>query len=112
MATKRDVVGTWDIVETEAWDARALHVGGPAHLTFDRDGMGGIAFVAVSGGIDYRVVTRDGKPAVEFCWQGFDEGDPVCGRGWAFIEGDVLRGRLFIYGSDDSLFVARRSAEA
>ena len=34
--------------------------------------------------------------------------DPALGRGFAFIEGDVLIGRLFFHEGDDSEFKAKR----
>ena len=72
--------------------------------------MGSLVFIAVMAGIDYRVVVRDGQPAVEFTWEGVSEGDQISGRGWATITGDEMSGRLFIRRSDDSAFKARRSA--
>ena len=37
-------------------------------------------FAYVSGEIDYRTVTCDGKPAIEWSWTGNDEMDPASGR--------------------------------
>jgi hypothetical protein len=40
---------------------------------------------------------RDGPPRVEFSWQGDDEGDEVCGRGWAALSDDgPLDGHLIL----------------
>lgn len=108
MINRDAVLGTWEITDTEVWDKEALDLVEPARLVFDRDGMGSIGFIAVTGGVDYRVVQRDGGPAVEFSWEGLDEGDPRCGRGWALIDGDSMAGRLFIHAGDDSSFRARR----
>ncbi|HSB21290.1 MAG TPA: serine hydrolase [Anaeromyxobacteraceae bacterium] len=56
-----------------------------------------------------RYSERDVFPAVEFSWQGVDEGDERFGRGWAALEGPgALRGHLFFHGGDDSGFVAAR----
>lgn len=70
-----------------------------------------MSFVAIDAGLDYRVVQRDGRPAVEFSFEGSDEGDRISGRGWAVLEGDELQGRVFIHHGDDSSFAARRADE-
>ncbi len=53
---------------------------------------------------------RDGKPAVEFTWDGHDEMDPAQGRGWMVLDGNELTGRLFIHLGDDSGIVLNRAA--
>lgn len=93
----------------ELWTAEDLDLLGPAHLTLERDGSGDMSFVAIDAGIDYRVVQRDGRPAVEFSFEGSDEGDRISGRGWAVLEGDELQGRVFIHHGDDSSFTAHRA---
>jgi hypothetical protein len=65
-------------------------------------------FIAVEVGLDYRVVERDGQPAIEFSFEGSDEGDRINGRGWAVLQSDVLHGRVFFHRGDESSFVARR----
>lgn len=53
---------------------------------------------------------RDGRPGVEFSWQGDDDGDPASGRGWAVLESDgSLRGRIYVHLGDDSGFHAMRA---
>jgi hypothetical protein len=69
-----------------------------------------MALIAIEAGLDYRVVVRDGLPGIEFSFHGFDEGDEVIGRGWAVMEGEQLRGRLFFHQGDDSAFVAERQS--
>jgi hypothetical protein len=60
--------------------------------------------------MDCRFDQRDGKPLVEFSWQGKDEGDDVSGRGWAVIDADgTLTGRIYVHQGDDSAFTARRA---
>ena len=61
-----------------------------------------------SGGIECWEVERDGKPAIEFSWDGNDEMYPVQGRGWAVLDGDEIEGRIFIHRGDDSAFRAVR----
>lgn len=66
---------------------------GPAHITFDRNGLGEMQLITIGASIDYRVEERGGAPVVEFSWSGFDEMDPTSGRAWARIEGDTMRGK-------------------
>jgi hypothetical protein len=96
----------------ELWDKEYLDLEGPAHITFDRDRLGSFQFGAVQGRIDYRRVERDGTPAVEFSWEGHNDADPSCGRGWAIIDGDRITGRLFMHNGDDSAFVALKQPRA
>jgi hypothetical protein len=85
---------------------------GPARLTLRRDGSGEMSFVAAEVGFDYRVVERGGQPAIEFSFDGSDEGDRISGRGWAVLERDALQGRVFIHQGGESSFVARRVSPA
>jgi hypothetical protein len=91
----------------DLWDADVVDLLGPAFIEITQRGRGSFRFVAVTGFIDARHVPLDGQPAVEFTWDGHDEGDQVSGRGWARLEEDgSLRGHLFIHSGDDSGFVA------
>lgn len=103
------VAGRWRIVETELWDREDLDLVAPAFIEFDEDGTGTFGFIVVRGWADYREVSRDERPGVEFSWEGSDEGDQVSGRGWAVLEDDgSLRGRIFFHLGDDSGFTATR----
>jgi hypothetical protein len=107
---RRPFVGRWRITEMELWAGEDLDLLGPARLTLSRDGAGEMSFVAAEVGLDYRVVERDGQPAIEFSFDGFDEGDHISGRGWAVFDSDVLRGCIFVHHGDESSFVARRDS--
>ena len=63
--------------------------------------------------IDFRTTNRDGKPAVEFSWEGGDgaDGTPLTGRGWAILQGDELNGMIVIHLGEDSEFVAKPVTE-
>jgi hypothetical protein len=103
----RRVAGRWRIVEMDLWDRESIDLVGPAFIEITSGGRGSFRFIAVEGFIDARRVVLDDRPAVEFSWDGNDEGDHVSGRGWARLEADgSLRGHLFIHGGDDSGFVA------
>ncbi len=85
----------------------------PGFIEFDTDHMGSLAFIAVQGGLDWRDAPRDGCPGAEFSWEGFDEGDPATGRGWAVVDEDgSLRGHIFFHLGDGSGFRAGRTGEA
>jgi len=59
--SRRDLaLGRWEITEMEARDKEALDLVRVAHLEFDTDGTGALGFTAIRGGLDYRVVDRDG----------------------------------------------------
>lgn len=101
--------GDWRITEMELWDREFMDMEVPAFIRIAKDGSGEFQFGLVSGSIDGRFQDRSGKPGVEFTWEGQDEMDPANGRGWATLEGpDLLNGRLYFHGGDDSAFVAKR----
>jgi hypothetical protein len=101
--------GRWRIVEMDLWDHQALDLVAPATIEFGRDHIGSFRFVAVEAWMDCRRVLRDGRPAVEFSWEGSDDGDPASGRGWAAVEdGGSLVGHIWFHMGDDSGFRAVR----
>jgi hypothetical protein len=66
-------------------------------------------FIAIEADLDVRYGSRDGVACAEFSWDGFDDGSPASGRGWA-ASGTAGRlvGQIFIHKGDDSGFVAER----
>jgi len=108
---KRDspFVGSWRIVSMSAWEDDYLDEEVQAFIEFEPSGMGHFQFGLVSGNIDSLDTQRDGTPAVEWSWEGMAEMDECSGRGWATLEGDELRGMIFIHGGDHSDFVAKRA---
>jgi hypothetical protein len=62
---------------------RALDLLGPAFIEIGPRIDHSFRFIVVEGWMDIRRVERDGSPAIEFSWDGNDEGDPASGRGWA-----------------------------
>ena len=103
------VRGRWRIVEMELWGRDYLDMEVDAFIDLGRDDVGSFQFGLVRGDIDY-AAERDGRPGVEWSWVGADENDDVAGRGWAVVNGDELRGRIYFHRGDDSAFVARREA--
>lgn len=108
---KSPFIGSWRIVSMSAWEDDYLDEEVQAFIEFDENGGGSFQFGYVQGEIDCRTTTRDGKPAVEFTWEGGDgaDGTPLTGRGWAILEGDELKGMFCIHLGDDSDFVATRA---
>lgn len=100
-------LGRWRITHMDAWDQDAVDLVVPGYFEFI-EGRGRFQFAAVIGWIDGRFSETGGVPLIEFSWNGEDEMDPVCGRGWARIDDGKLRGHLFIHQGDDSGFVAER----
>jgi hypothetical protein len=101
------MAGRWRIVAMDLWDRDSIDLVGPAFIEITTGGGGSLRFIAVEGYIDGRHIERDGRPGVEFTWDGTDEGDHVSGRGWVQLDEDgSLRGHLFIHTGDDSGFRA------
>jgi hypothetical protein len=103
--------GKWKIVSTNVWEPASLDEFEPAHLTFESDGKGELAFIAITASVDYRLGTRDGSPIIEFSWAGDDDGSPISGRGWAQSGPRGLVGRIFIHDGDEAHFAAERFAK-
>jgi len=109
-AFAKEFAGRWRIVEMDNWDNSFLDLVAEAHLSFKGAGDGEIAFGALKGYLDARYGTRDGSACVEFSWEGQDENDHVCGRGWAMIgTAGRLVGHFYIHNGDDSGFVCERA---
>jgi Plasmid pRiA4b ORF-3-like protein len=102
-------VGRWDIVSMTEWDEDVINEDVQAYIEFEPQGTGHFQFIYVKGNIDYDETTREGKPAVEFSWEGNDEMDEASGRGWAVLEGDELEGLIAFHQGDKSGFTAERA---
>jgi hypothetical protein len=102
------LIGRWTIVSMSGWDQDYVNEEVQAFIEIKPAGSGGFHFGYVQGDFDYRDVLRDGKPGVEFSWDGNDEMDPAQGRGWAVLDDDRLKGMIFFHGGDDSDFEAER----
>lgn len=102
-----DLTGRWRIVEMDTWDREAIDLIEPGFIEFADDGTGEFGFIAVRGWLDCRTSERGGRTAVEFSWDGDDEGDQVSGRGWVVLADDAsLQGHLFFHMGEDSGFRA------
>jgi len=106
--SKNPFLGRWRIAATDAWSVADLDDVSPAHVTFRAGRQGEMELLVIEADVDYRVGRREGRPFIEFSWEGTDDGQPISGRAWAFLEKRKLRGRLYIHGGDEATFVAKR----
>lgn len=100
--------GTWRIVDMEMWDADYLDMEVPAFLTILPDLTGEFQFGLVRGEVDGRLEAWDDETRFDFSWSGFEEMDPVSGRGWLLLDGDVAQGRFYFHLGDDSGITVER----
>lgn len=105
MKMKKAYIGKWRITEMEQWDMEFVDVV-PEHLTIEKDGTGLLQFGDVEVGLDCRIESINGLERFDFSFEGSDEGDPVCCRGWAQISGRKMKGRIYFHQGDDSAFTA------
>jgi hypothetical protein len=95
------------------WERDAIDLVEPGFIEFRAGGTGQFGFIAVQGWLDCRPAARDGRPGVEFSWEGVDEGDQVSGRGWAVLADEAtIDGHLYFHLGDDSSFRAKPFTEA
>lgn len=100
------VEGKWRITAMDLWDREAIDLLGPAFIEFKGQG-GQFRFIAVDGWMDCRHGQRNGRPSIDFTWEGNDECDPASGRGWVKLQKDgSLTGHIYFHHGDDSGFKA------
>jgi len=94
--------GRWRIVAMDLWDKDAIDLVEPGFIAFNGE-EGEMRFIAVRAWLDVRYSSRDGIPIAEFSWEGIDEGDQRCGRGWVTpTDTGGLLGHIFFHNGDDS----------
>lgn len=76
---------------------------GTPHLEFSQQ-SGSMRFARLEGSLDCRYSTDQ----VDFCWFGDEDTKQLIGRGFARLDGAVMRGQVFTFGKADLTFVARR----
>jgi hypothetical protein len=79
----RAFAGRWRITEMDEWDE--IDLLGSAHIRFSGKDGGELGFIAIKADLDVRYGARDGAACAEFSWEGFDDGTPASGRGWAAL---------------------------
>ena len=90
----------------DLWDTDAIDLLGPAFIEFNGR-TGSFRFTAVECSMDVRSGAERTERDAEFSFDGFDDGDPTTGRGWASLTGDgSLSGRIYFHMGDESGFRA------
>jgi hypothetical protein len=108
---KNWAVGRWLIESMTEWEREFIDEMVRGYFEFDARDSGSFQFGCVEGQIDYRLGERDGKPAVEFSWEGHDESEAILGRGWLVLEDDELKGMVYMHFGDESGIVLKRELE-
>jgi hypothetical protein len=100
----RPFQGRWRIKSMRLWDKAAVDLVAPGFIEVKGE-QGEMRFIVVVAWLDIRYGLRDGEPIAEFSWEGEDEGDPRCGRGWIKLDkSGNLAGHIFFHQGDDSAF--------
>ena len=106
---KTPLKGYWRITWMSQWDQDFVDEEVEGYLEFGSNDLGSFQFGYVQGKIDYRTGVRDGKPSVEFSWDGHDESEAAQGRGWATLDGDEIIGMIYFHQGDESEFKAKKA---
>ena len=109
--TKSPLAGRWRITWMDQWDQDFVDAEVEGYFEFGPNDIGSFQFGYVQGEIDYRTGIRHTKPSVEFTWDGNDEASPAQGRGWAILDGNEIKGMIFIHQGDESEFQAEKNAK-
>jgi hypothetical protein len=107
---KKKFVGQWRVTELQGFDADYINLCGPAKVRISTRGTGRMNFGAVEVELDCKMDDLDER-VLRFSFEGADEGDPIGGRGYCLVDGDVMTGRLFRHHGDEFGFRAKRAAK-
>ena len=105
---KNQYLGSWRITEMETWDQDYVDLVTVGNFTFGKGGIGNFEFGAIKAETDYSIEVLGNIERVDFSFEGYDEYDPVSGRGWVTIENDTLTGKIFFHAGDNSEFKAMK----
>lgn len=106
---KNPFIGVWHITKMEQSDIESIEEESEdkPYFEFGKGEQGDFSFACIHGSMDYEIETIDGKPRLEFSFDGHDEGDEVTGRGWARIENNgTMYGKLAFHMGEKSWFKA------
>jgi hypothetical protein len=99
------VKGKWRIVSMAMWDKDFLDMIEPAHISFDAQDSGTLAFGCITVTLTCSLTTSD----ADFTFEGQDEMEPTSGQGWAELQPDgTLEGEITFQNGDESTFIARK----
>ncbi len=106
-AVKKKFVGMWRITGLDGFDAEYVDLCGPGMLDISTRGNGSMNFGAVEIILDCKTDDLDER-VLRFSYEGQDEGDSICGRGYCLLDGEQMTGRIFRHLSDEFSFKAKR----
>jgi hypothetical protein len=99
------VKGKWRIVSMIMWDKDFLDMIEPAHISFNGQDEGTLAFGCINATLRCSLTTTD----ADFTFEGQDEMEPTSGEGWAELQTDgSLEGEISFQNGDESSFIATR----
>ncbi|MBZ0114710.1 MAG: hypothetical protein K8J08_19770 [Thermoanaerobaculia bacterium] len=111
MTIPSEFVGDWKITEMAEWEQDYVDLVRPGFVRFESNGQGEFQFGTVSGWLEAHLRDSVEAPTLDWSWQGMNDADPGCGRGWVRRKGQVLAGHIFIHGGDHSGFLAAPMSE-
>lgn len=96
----------------ELWDEDYFNMEVHAYIHLHENGSGNFQFGLVTGQMEGKTVKGKGEERYEFTWDGFDEGDRICGTGWInLLKEDEVEGEIRIHLGDRSKFRARKTKQ-
>ena len=107
-AVKRKFMGRWRIRATSEWDYDYLSMIEEPIIEVTSSGYGTVNFGAFSAILDAMKDEYRPDEVMQFSFRGSDEGDEVCGRGCASIDGDLMVGRIVFNRGMSSNFEAEK----
>ena len=93
----------------DEWDQDFVDLVVPGYVKIQKSGSGSFQFGAVQGEMDCRVEKTGDNTVLGFSWDGSDESEQVCGRGWIRVNGKQMEGHIFFHLGDDSRFTAEKT---
>jgi hypothetical protein len=84
------------------WDKNFIDLVVPGHILLKSDGTGTLTFGAIEATLDCRIERHGTTERLSFSFAGWDEGEDICGRGWAEISGDTMSRWIGFHLGDDT----------
>jgi hypothetical protein len=99
------VKGKWRLMSMAMWDKDFLDMIEPAHISFDAQDSGTLAFGCITATLNCSLTTSD----ADFTFEGQDEMETTSGEGWAELQTDgTIEGEITLQNGDESTFIATR----
>lgn len=107
-AVKRKFMGRWHIRSASEWSYDYLSMEQRPELKISSSGYGTIRFGAFEGILDAMKDEFRPDDILQFSFHGSDDGDGTCGRGVAYIENEIMKGRIAFHRGIVSEFEAEK----